>query len=117
MSTILIKVQHKGTVTIPTRLRTQAGIAEGDMMEATFHKGKIILVPKVVIDQSSFPKADEDYTPAQRKLIDARLAKAEVDRKEGRTHGPFSTAAQAVKFLNKEIKARKGARRRKPTKA
>jgi hypothetical protein len=30
MST-LVKVQHKGQVTIPTRLRRQAGIAEGDL--------------------------------------------------------------------------------------
>lgn len=33
MSTI-VKVQHKGQVTIPARLRTQAGIVEGDLVEA-----------------------------------------------------------------------------------
>jgi AbrB family looped-hinge helix DNA binding protein len=53
MSTI-VKVQHKGQVTIPTRLRTQAGIVEGDFVEATFHRGKIVLTPKLVIDRSQF---------------------------------------------------------------
>jgi AbrB family looped-hinge helix DNA binding protein len=117
MSTTLVKVQHKGAVTIPTHLRTQAGIVEGDMMEASFHQGKIILIPKVVIDRSSFPTADADYTPAQRRVIDARLAKAEEDIKKGRTHGPFKTAAEASSFVSKEIKTRKAARKRKTTKA
>ena len=85
MSTTLVKVQNKGAVTIPTHLRSQAGIAEGDMMEVSFHRGKIILVPKVVVDRSKFPNADDEYTLAQRRVVDARLAKAEKDikRKEG----------------------------------
>ena len=81
MSTI-VKVQHKGQVTIPTRLRTQAGIVEGDLVEATFHRGKIVLTPKLVIDRSQFPNADEEYTPAQRRIIDARLAKGLEDVKK-----------------------------------
>jgi AbrB family looped-hinge helix DNA binding protein len=103
MSTTLVKVQHKGAVTIPTHLRTQAGIAEGDMMEASFHKGKIILVPKVVIDRSSLPTADGDYTAAQRRVIDARLAEAEEDIKHGRVHGPFKTHEAMMTYLNKEV--------------
>ena len=103
MSTTLVKVQHKGAVTIPTHLRTQAGIAEGDMMEASFHEGKIIFVPKVLIDRSSFPTADGDYTPAQRRAIDARLAEAEEDIKHGRVHGPFKTHEAMMTFLNKEV--------------
>ena len=70
----LVKVLQKGQVTIPTRLRAQAGIVEGDMVEATFHRGKIILTPKLVIDRSQFPNADDEYTPAQRRVIDAHLA-------------------------------------------
>jgi AbrB family looped-hinge helix DNA binding protein len=105
MSTI-IKVQNKGQVTIPTRLRTQAGIEQGDMMEASFHHGKIILVPKVVIDRSKFPTADDEYTPTQRKTVDRRLAKADEDVKKGRLHGPFETHEALMDFLHD--KARKG---------
>ena len=50
MST-LITVHRKGQVTIPSSLRTQAGLSEGDMIEATFHNGKIVFTPKVVIDR------------------------------------------------------------------
>lgn len=77
----LVKVQHKGQVTIPTRLRTRAGISEGDLVEASFHRGKIILTPKLPVDRSQFPTADDEYTPAQRRAIDARLAESEEDLK------------------------------------
>ena len=105
MST-LVKVQHKGQVTIPTRLRTQAGIVEGDLVEATFHRGKIVLTPKLVIDRAQFPNADEEYTPAQRRVIDARLAKGLEDVKKGRNVGPFHTADAMIASMNRELKKR-----------
>ena len=35
-------------MTLPTRLRSQVGISEGDLVEAAFHRGKIVLTPKVL---------------------------------------------------------------------
>jgi hypothetical protein len=49
------------------------------------------------------PLADNDYTPAQRKVIDARLAEA----RKGPYHGPFDNADEAIRFLKKEIRTRK----------
>ncbi len=112
MST-LVKVQHKGQVTIPARLRTQAGIVEGDLVEATFHRGTIILTPKLVIDRAQFPNADEEYTPAQRRVIDARLAMGLEDVKKGRTVGPFHTADELIASMNQELKKRAAAKQRK----
>ena len=54
MST-LVKIHRKGQMTLPTRLRTLAGIAEGDLVEAAFSRGKIVITPKLVIDRSQFP--------------------------------------------------------------
>lgn len=113
MSTTLVKVQHKGAVTIPTHLRSQAGIAEGDMMEVSFHRGKIILVPKVIVDRSKFPNADDEYTPAQRLVIDARLAQAEADIKHGRVYGPFNTAKEMATSIEANIKKLRGKRKAK----
>ena len=87
MSTTLVKVQHKGQVTIPSWLRQQAGIAEGDLVEATFRRGHIVLTPKVVVDRTAVPNADGEYTPAQRSAINARLAKADKEIKSGRPSG------------------------------
>ena len=75
---ILVKIQSKGQVTLPVSLRSQAGISEGDLVEAVFHRGKIVLTPKVVIDSLTFPTSDDEYTPSQRRIIDARLAQSPI---------------------------------------
>ena len=103
----IVKVQKKGQVTLPTRLRYQAGIKDGDLVEATFQRGKIILTPKPVLDLSGFPNADDEYTPAQRRIIDARLDKADEDIKAGRVHGPFANHEDMVEFLHREVKKAK----------
>ena len=100
MST-LVKIHRKGQMTLPSRLRSAIGITEGDLVETSVQGGKIVLTPKLVIDRSKFPTASDEYTPAQRRIIDARLAEA----RKGRTYGPF-TAAQATRFLKAELKAR-----------
>jgi AbrB family looped-hinge helix DNA binding protein len=104
--TTLVKVQRKGQVTLPTRLRSALGIAEGDMVEATVQRGKIVLTPRTVIDRAAFPTADDDYTPAQRRIIAARLAQSREDIKNRRTIGPFDTAADAIASMKAELKKR-----------
>ena len=98
------KIQNKGQVTIPTAVRRQAGLFKGDLVNFAFQRGKIVMTPKLVIDRSRFPTADGEYTPAQRKIIDARLAKADADIKAGRVHGPFSTQKEFIASLYKEAK-------------
>src|SRR5881227_2575908 len=100
--TTLVKIHRKGQMTLPSRLRSAIGVAEGDLVEATVLKGKIVLTPKLIIDRSQFPNADDEYTPAQRKIIDARLAKSDEDIKRGRTFGPFDTAEEMIASLHKE---------------
>ena len=104
------RIQHKGQVTIPARVRRQAGLNKGDLVSFAFYRGKIVITPQVVIDRSAFPNADDEYTPAQRRIIDARLAKSDEDIKAGRTLGPFDTAEELIASLHKEsakLRARK----------
>jgi hypothetical protein len=56
---------------------------------------------------SKFPNARDEYTPAQRRVIDGRLAGAEDDIKHGRVHGPFSTHEAMMTFLNSGVKKRR----------
>jgi AbrB family looped-hinge helix DNA binding protein len=110
------RIQHKGQVTIPTRVRTQAGLSKGDLVEFSFQRGKIVLTPKLVIDRSGFPNADDEHTPAQRRIIDARLAKSDEDIKHGRVHGPFNTAEEMAASIEANIKKLRGTKRKaKPT--
>jgi bifunctional DNA-binding transcriptional regulator/antitoxin component of YhaV-PrlF toxin-antitoxin module len=46
-------------MTLPTKLRSLAGISEGDLVESAFQRGKIVITPKLVTDGSRFPKADD----------------------------------------------------------
>ena len=100
--TTLVKIHRKGQMTLPSRLRSAIGVAEGDLVEASVLRGKIVLTPKIVIDRSGFPTADDEYTPAQRRAIDARLAKSDQDIKHGRVYGPFETHKEFLASLHKE---------------
>ena len=91
------KVQNKGQVTIPTAVRRQAGLSKGDVVNFAFKHGQIVITPTVIIDRSKFPTADDEYTPAQRKSLDARLARAE----RGPYFGPFKNGAEVAAFLKK----------------
>lgn len=104
----LIKIQKKGQFTIPTAIRSRLGLADGDFVEVSIKSTSIVLTPKMVIDRSKFPNADKDYTPAQRKAIDARLAKSDADIKKGRTHGPFDTAEEMTASVEAGIKKLQG---------
>ena len=110
------RIQHKGQVTIPTAVRRQAGLTRGNLVEFTFERGKIVLTPKLMIDRSAFPTADGEYTPAQRRIIDARLAKADADIKAGRVSKPFADHGEFIAALDKEaarLSAKKTKRRTK----
>jgi len=70
----------------------------------------------VVVDRSKFPNANDEYTPAQRRLIDARLAESEEDFQQGRTYGPFDSADEMIAHmkaaLKKQVATSKAKRRR-----
>jgi AbrB family looped-hinge helix DNA binding protein len=107
------KIQHKGQVTIPTRVRKQAGLSRGDVVEFSYQRGKIVITPKVLIDRSKFPTADDEYTPKQRRIIDVRLAESEEDLKQGRTYGPFDTADEMIAHMKAALKKRASAKKTK----
>jgi AbrB family looped-hinge helix DNA binding protein len=106
------RIQHKGQVTIPTSVRRQAGLAKGDLVKFTFTRGQIVITPKLVIDRSKFPNADDEYTPAQRRIIDARLAKSDEDIKHGRVYGPFDTAEEMAASIEGKIRKERGVRKK-----
>ena len=107
------KIQHKGQVTIPTSVRRQAGLTKGDFVNFAFQRGRIVITPRLVIDRSQFPSADAEYTPAQRRIIDARLDESEEDLKKGRTFGPFTTADDMIAHMKGQLNQRAAAKKTK----
>ena len=90
-------------MTLPAVSAPRIGIAE---------RGKMVLTPKLVIDRSEFANADDEYTPAQRRIIDARLAKSDEDIRHGRVLGPVDTAEEMAASIEANIGGC-GRRRRK----
>jgi bifunctional DNA-binding transcriptional regulator/antitoxin component of YhaV-PrlF toxin-antitoxin module len=95
-----VVVKSKPGLLVPPSVRRKAGIKTGDQVEFKVTGGVIHIFRKP-------PIAEEEYTPAQRRAVARELAKGLEDVRKGRTHGPFDTADDAVKFLRKEIKSRK----------
>jgi len=99
-----VTVKRNTALIVPPSVRRKAGLKAGDRVEFQVSDGLITIVPKL-------PTAADEYTPEQRRIIDARLAKADEDIKHGRVYGPFEVE-EAIQFLRKEIKARKANKRK-----
>ena len=76
----IVTVKTKFQIVIPHHIREQAHIKIGDLLEAGVEDGKITFTPK--------------------SLIDRHLAEGLEDIRKGRTHGPYDSAAAAIKALN-----------------
>jgi hypothetical protein len=57
---------------------------------------------KSVIARSRFSAADDEYTSAQRRIIDASLAKADADIEAGRMSRAFSDHGEFIAALHRE---------------
>jgi predicted DNA-binding antitoxin AbrB/MazE fold protein len=53
-----------------------------------------------------------DYTPAQRCIVNTRLAKADEDLKAGRVYGPFDTAEEMAASIEENIRKDRAAKRK-----
>jgi bifunctional DNA-binding transcriptional regulator/antitoxin component of YhaV-PrlF toxin-antitoxin module len=100
-----ITVKHEADLVVPARVWRQAGIKAGDRVELKVAGGVITITAKL-------PDADDEYTPAQRRIIDARLAKADKDIKHGRVYGPFNSAEEMAASIEAKIKKLRAAKRK-----
>jgi antitoxin component of MazEF toxin-antitoxin module len=96
-----VTVKKKTPLVVPPAIQRQAGLTVGRQVEFRASGGVITITPKL-------PPVGDEYTSDQRRSIDRRLAEA----RKGPYYGPFETADEAVKFLRKEIRTRRTARRK-----
>jgi AbrB family looped-hinge helix DNA binding protein len=80
----LVKIKQKYQVTLPAALRQKAGLEVGDLLDAKVEGKKITLTPKSVLDRE--------------------LAQALKEIEQGKTFGPFSSAKDLIRSLNREAK-------------
>jgi hypothetical protein len=93
--TVAVKNNNKTPLVVPLAVRRKAGFMSGQELEFKASGGVITIVPK----RSS---AGDEYTPEQRRVIDAELDAAE----KGPFHGPFETAGEMIAHLKGRLKER-----------
>src|ERR1700685_628075 len=82
----------------PPSIRRRAGLKSGQMLDFKVSGSVITIVPREAV-------AEEEYTPEQRRAVDAQLAPGLADIEAGRVSGPFATHKEFIASLN--LKARK----------
>ena len=92
-----VTVKNKTPLVVPPAVRRRAGLKSGQEIELKVSGGVISIRRKL-------PSADDEYTPEQRRIVDAQLAEGLADIKTGRVHGPFSTHKEFIASLHKEAK-------------
>jgi bifunctional DNA-binding transcriptional regulator/antitoxin component of YhaV-PrlF toxin-antitoxin module len=90
-----VTVKNSTGLMVPPSVQRRAGIKSGDRLEFKVSAGVITIIPKL-------PDADDEYTPEQRRIIDAQLDEAE----KGPFHGPFNTAAEMIAHMQSQLKKR-----------
>jgi bifunctional DNA-binding transcriptional regulator/antitoxin component of YhaV-PrlF toxin-antitoxin module len=104
--TVAIKNNNKAPLVVPPAIRRRARFKTGDELEFKASGGVITILLKL-------PSADDEYTPEQRRIIDARLAKGLADIKAGRTRGPFDSVDEMIADMKAQVKKRASAKRAK----
>jgi len=87
----LVKVTRGGQVTIPAEMRRQAGIEIGDYVEMRMVEGRLVLVPKQLIDKDQTWFWTEKWQAAERE--------AEDDLRTGRVRA-FETLDELIADLD-----------------
>ena len=97
-----VTVKNKTPLVVPPAVRRRAGLKRGQELEFKVSGGVITILPK---------PPDDEYTPDQRRVIDARLAEGLADIKAGRTFGPFNSADEMIAHMEARVANRATARR------
>jgi bifunctional DNA-binding transcriptional regulator/antitoxin component of YhaV-PrlF toxin-antitoxin module len=83
---------------VPVEIQRKAGIEPGDHLEFKVSRRKITILASAEKDE---------YTPKERRAINARLARA----RKGPYYGPFNSVREAMAFVEKGTKRPSRAKR------
>lgn len=81
-----VKIGVSRQVVIPKKIHDELGLAPGDYLEVELQGDRVILTPKA--------------------LVEKRLAEGLYDIRNGRVHGPFSSASALIRSIRKTKKSK-----------
>ncbi len=99
--TVTVKTK---TIILPEAVTQQAGFKVGQELEFKVSGGIVTITPKL-------PTADGEYTPKQRAVVDAQLAKGLEDIRKGRVSPKFDTVDEMLTSLKAGHKSKPRGRR------
>ena len=94
-----VTVKNKTPLVVPPAIRRRPGLKSGQDLEFKVSGGVITILPKL-------PTTNDECTPDQRRIIDARLAEGLADIKAGRTFGPFDSADEMIAHMETRVAKR-----------
>lgn len=90
---ILLQIRSNGQITLPTTIRRQTNLKEGDLVELVVEPdGVIRLVPKILVERAQAYFWSERWQQGERE--------AQADIESGRVRR-FDDVAEAIEFLDR----------------
>ncbi|MEO8050403.1 MAG: AbrB/MazE/SpoVT family DNA-binding domain-containing protein [Acidobacteriota bacterium] len=102
--TVAFKNDNKTPLVVPSAVRRRARFKSGQELEFRASGGVITILPRL-------PAADDEYTPEQRRAVDAELREAE----KGPFYGPFNSMDEMIAHLKGRLAKPKRAKKIKPS--
>jgi AbrB family looped-hinge helix DNA binding protein len=74
----LIQVREKAQITIPSKIRKELGIKKGDYLEVTKEDGRIVIIPKILIEKVSVNLSAKGEEMLKEAIDDVKKGKVKI---------------------------------------
>jgi len=97
--TTLVQVRQKAQITLPQKIRRVLGIQEGDYLEAKLENNRLVLRPKIILDELPFV----ELSPRGERMLKEALS----DVKKGVNLNVYNNVDDLIESLHqKAVKTR-----------
>jgi len=74
----LVQIREKAQITIPSRIRKELGIKNGDYLEIIKEDNKIVIIPKILVDKVSVNLSAKGEEMLKEAMDDVREGKVKI---------------------------------------
>ena len=74
----LVQIREKAQITIPSRIRKELGIKNGDYLEIVKEDNKIVIIPKILVDKVSVNLSAKGEEMLKEAMDDVREGKVKI---------------------------------------
>ena len=74
----LVQIREKAQITIPSRIRKELGIKNGDYLEIVKEGNKIVIIPKILVDKASINLSAKGEEMLKEAIDDVRKGKVKI---------------------------------------